>query len=100
MHTTANRSTGRNSAFAWITLATCSLLLIPIGAMQFTTAVDWSSSDFAVMGVFLFSAGSVFVLVARNVSPKHRVVVGMLVAAALVYVWAELAVGIFTNLGS
>ena len=100
MSATANRFIARNSVFAWIALATCALLLIPLGAMQFTTAINWGVADFVVMGILLFAAGSAFVLAARKVLPKHRLLVGVLVLAAFLYVWAELAVGIFTNLGS
>lgn len=100
MNTTANRFMARNGVFAWIALATCVLLLIPLGAMQFTTAIDWGAADFAVMGILLFTAGSAFVLVARKVSPRYRLAVGVLIFAAFLYVWAELAVGIFANVGS
>jgi hypothetical protein len=68
--------------------------------MQFTPAVNWGVEDFVIMGGLLFAAGSAFVLVARKVRPKRWWVVGALVAVAFIYVWAELAVGIFTNLGS
>jgi hypothetical protein len=100
MHTTTTRFIARNSIFAWVAAASCALLLIPFSAMQFTTAVNWGISDFVVMGVLLFAAGSVFVLAARVVRPKRWWVVGVLLGAVFLYVWAELAVGIFTNLGS
>ncbi|KRE89698.1 hypothetical protein ASG87_03310 [Frateuria sp. Soil773] len=89
-----------NSVFAWIALVSCALLLIPLGAMQFTTEVNWGTADFIVMGVLLFAAGSAFVLVARKVSSRHRLLVGALVFAAFLYVWAELAIGVFTNIGN
>ena len=100
MNTTVNRFIGRNSAFAWIASGAGALLLIPLGAMQLTTSVDWGVTDFVAMGVLLFVSGSLFVLAARKVSPMYRLVVGVLVVAAFLYVWAELAVGIFTSLGS
>jgi len=100
MNMAANRFIAHNSVFAWIALASCALLLIPLGAMQFTTAVNWSVADFIVMGILLYAAGSAFVLTARKVAPKHRLLVGVLVLAVFLYVWAELAVGVFTNLGS
>lgn len=90
----------RNSVFAWILLATCLILLVPLSAMQFTTAVNWDLTDFVVMGLVIFSFGSGFVLVARKVPRKYWLVTGFVFAAAFLYVWAELAVGIFTNLGS
>ncbi|MEM8546711.1 MAG: hypothetical protein AAGF46_00985 [Pseudomonadota bacterium] len=90
----------RNSVFAWMIPAICVLLLIPFVAMQLTTAVDWTVGDFLVMGVLLFTAGSAFVLVARRVPPGRKILVGVLVAVAFLYTWAELAVGIFTDWGS
>lgn len=97
---TPNNLIMRNAVFAWIALGTCLLLLVPFGAMQFTSAVRWGAMDFIVMGFLLFGAGTVFVLTARKVPQKYRPALGAVVAAAFVCVWAELAVGIFTNLGS
>ena len=90
----------RNTAFAWIALATGLLLLAPLLAMQFTAALNWSTMDFAVMGALLFGTGSLFVLVARRASRRHWLAIGVLLILGFVYLWAELAVGIFTNLGS
>lgn len=90
----------RNTAFAWIALATGLVLLVPLIAMQFTAAVNWGVMDFIVMGTLLFGTGSLFVLVARKVPRKYWLAVGAVFAAAFLYVWAELAVGIFTKLGS
>ena len=90
----------RNSVFGWIALATGMLLLIPWITMQFNEEVNWNKIDFVVMGILLFSMGSLFVLVSRRLPRKRRVVVGASVAALFFYVWAELGVGIFTNLGS
>jgi len=100
MNTTVNSLIMRNKVFAWIALVTCLVLLVPFGAMQFTNAVHWSVMDFVVMGLLLFGAGTVFVLAARKLPQKYRLALGALVTAAFLYVWAELAVGIFTNLGS
>lgn len=86
--------------FLWIAIVTGVLLIVPLAAMQFTTAVDWGVGDFVVMGLLLFVTGSLFVLVARRVPQERRVVIGGLFVVAFLYVWAELAVGIFTNLGS
>lgn len=85
----------QNSVFVWIAAITAILLLVPYIAMQFSSEVNWSSSDFAVMGALLFGSGSGFVLVARRTDPARRVLVALLFAALFMYIWAELAVGVF-----
>lgn len=90
----------RTSVFAWIALATGANLLIPLIAMQFTTEVDWNPTDFLVMGSLYFGMASLLVLVARKLPRKHRLSVSGLFVAVFLYVWAELAVGVFTSLGS
>ena len=78
-----------------VALATASLLLIPLVAMQFTTEVVWTLLDFVVMGVLLFGTGLTYVLVSRlGTSRTYRVAVGVAVAAGLLLVWANLAVGL------
>ncbi len=90
----------RNSIFGWIALATGLLLLIPLIAMQFSEEVNWDGTDFLVMGMLLFGMSSLFVLVSRRTPRRNRLVIGFACAVLFLYLWAELAVGIFTNLGS
>lgn len=90
----------RTSVFAWIALATGAILMIPLIAMQITTEVAWNPPDFLVMGSLQFGMASLLVLVARKLPRKYRLSVSVLFVAAFLYVWAELAVGVFTNLGS
>ena len=90
----------QNRVFAWIALVTVLILLIPLIAMQFTRQVNWTLSDFIVMGTLLFGTGSMFVLTARRINKKYRFAVGVAFAIALLWLWAELAVGVFTNWGS
>lgn len=90
----------QNKLFLWIALATVAALSIPLVAMQFTSEVNWQLNDFIVMGVLLFGTGFAFVHVARVTPKKYRTVIGIAFILALLYVWAELAVGVFTNIGS
>jgi len=71
------------------------LLLLPLAAMQFTAEVDWSASDFIVMGALLFGAAGTFDLAARMTdSLACRAGVGVAVVTAFLLVWINLAVGI------
>jgi hypothetical protein len=71
-------------------------LLLPLLAMQFTDEVNWNLTDFIVAGVLLFGAGLTYEVLARKGDTvAYRVAVGIAVAAALLLIWMELAVGIF-----
>lgn len=94
------RALMQNNVFAWIALVTILLLSIPLIAMRFTSEMNWSFADFVLMGILLFSAGSAFVIVARKSPRKHWAMIGILLVVAVLYIWAELAVGVFTELGS
>jgi len=96
---TKNADIMQNNVFVWIAVGTGLILLIPLIAMQFSREVNWDLLDFVVMGILLFGAGSMFVLITRKMR-KRRAVLAIAFTAAFLYIWAELAVGIFTNLGS
>lgn len=84
-----------------VALITGLLLLVPFIAMQFTDEVNWTAGDFVVMGTLLLVVGLVFELIVRRVKDKdRRFVAAVVLLLAFLYVWAELAVGIFTNWGS
>ena len=78
-----------------LALATACLLLIPLVAMRFDTGVNWTWSDFVVAGTLLFGAGLTFILIAQQATNlTYRLAVGVAVAAGLLLVWANLAVGL------
>lgn len=84
----------QNKVFGWIGLATALILSIPLVAMQFTREVDWKLGDFTVMGILLFGAGSLFIVIARATPRKYRALIGIAVLAAVLITWIHLAVGI------
>ena len=91
----------QNKSIIRIVLATAFILLLPLLAMQLTDEVVWDLADFAVAGVLLFGAGLTYELIARKAGPiAHRAAVGVAVAAALLLVWINLAVGIIGNEGN
>jgi hypothetical protein len=78
-----------------IALAVACILLLPLVAMQYTDEVDWDLTDFAVAGALLFGAGFTYELVASQAGHiAYRAAVGVAVAAALLLVWMNLAVGL------
>jgi hypothetical protein len=90
----------QNKVFLWIAFATGFILLIPLIGMQISNAWNWDATDFIIMGILLFGMGSLFVLTARKTNKKYRIAIGIAFAVILFWIWAELAVGIFTNWGS
>lgn len=78
-----------------IVLATAFLLLLPLLAMRFTNQVAWDLIDFIMAGALLLGTGLTYELVARKAGTiAYRVAVGIALAAALLLVWINLAVGI------
>ena len=85
----------KNKNIIRIALVTAFLLLIPLVAMQFDMGVDWNLFDFIVAGALLFASGLTYELIARRAgNGAYRAAVGVAVAAALLLVWINLAVGI------
>lgn len=86
----------QNKRLIGIVLAVVLLLLIPLIAMQFTDEVSWTVLDFVVAAVLLLGTGLTCELVIRKINKiKYRIAICVVLLAALILVWAELAVGIF-----
>jgi hypothetical protein len=63
--------------------------------MQVTDEVDWDLADFASAGALLVGVGVTYELAARKTASRaYRAAVGVALAAALILVWMNLAVGI------
>ena len=86
----------KTNRFLIILLIVGALLLIPFIAMQFSSEVVWTSSDFIIMGILLLVTGLGIDLVLRKVSSsKNRLIMGGIILAVFFMIWAELAVGVF-----
>jgi len=86
----------QNKRLIGIVITVALLLLIPLLAMQFTDEVNWTLFDFIVAGALLLTTGLMCELVIRKVNKiEYRVVICLVILAALLLIWAELAVGIF-----
>ena len=75
------------------------ILMIPFTAMQFTSEVQWDETDFIVIGVLLVTAVTAIELVIKKAGKYRFAAIAVIVLGAL-WLWAELAVGLFTNWGS
>lgn len=83
----------------WVGLAM--LLALPLVAMQFTDEVQWTLSDFMVMGGMLGMVGVAFEMVVRVArSNAYVVAAGMVIATAFLMTWINLAVGIIGGEGN
>ncbi|AZI39377.1 hypothetical protein [Epilithonimonas vandammei] len=72
------------------------ILSIPLMAMQFTKEVNWTISDFLVMGILLFTTVFTIGFVLKKFKTlKSRLILIVGIVVLLALVWAELAVGIF-----
>ncbi len=90
-----------NKILLWLAAVTVAILAIPLIAMQFTSEVDWKLFDFLIMGGLILAMASLFVIFTRKSrSTSDRIVIGISFLLVALYIWAELAVGIFTHLGS
>ncbi len=86
----------KNKRLVFIIIFIAIFLSIPLIAMQFTNAVQWTLFDFLVAAVLLFSTGLVCELVLRKVKKnKQRFIICFVVIALLTIIWVELAAGIF-----
>jgi peptidoglycan/LPS O-acetylase OafA/YrhL len=86
----------QNKRLVGIVLTVALLLLIPFIAMQFTNEVNWTLFDFMVAGVLLLGTGLLCELVIRKVKNiKYRLAICGVILIALLFIWIELAVGIF-----
>ena len=85
---------------AIVAVATACILLLPLTAMNFTSEVNWDVMDFIVMGAMLLITGATIAIASQKLTRKHFRVISILVVIAFLWLWAELAVGVFTNWGS
>lgn len=86
----------QNRRLYGILLTVALILSIPLIAMQFTNEVNWTLSDFFIMGILLTGTGLLCELAFRKIQkPTTRILMIGAILLALFLIWAELAVGIF-----
>ncbi|NVD45781.1 hypothetical protein [Qipengyuania atrilutea] len=91
---TGGRSRNWKLLAPWIAIAV--VLTMPFIAMQFDNGVHWTASDFIIMGLLMAFFVGTFQLVARMKFARGKVwIIGGGMLLLFLYIWAELAVGIF-----
>ncbi len=77
-----------------LALATALILLVPLVAMQFNSEVNWTLSDFVIMGGLLFGTGLAYVLLTtQRGSAAYRLATAAALGTGLLLTWVNLAVG-------
>ena len=85
----------KNKRLILILASIAVILVIPLIAMQFTNEVNWTLSDFIIMGFLLLSAGLSCEIVLRKVPKTElRIAICIAIIAIFLVIWAQLAVGI------
>jgi hypothetical protein len=80
---------------------TLAVLAVPFMAMQFSNEVNWGPGDFILIGVLIMVAGLTYEFVIKQIkNTTHRTMLAVGILALVIWIWIELAVGLFTNLGS
>lgn len=82
-----------------VAVCTALLLLVPYVAMFFTTEVDWNATDFIVAGTMLSVTGLLLEAVMKK-GGAYKVPAAIVIVGVFLWLWVELAVGLFTNWGS
>ena len=80
-----------------IFIGTGLILLVPVIAMMFSESVDWKIGDFIVIGALLIGAGLLYEYLTTKINPKRRGTIAVIIVAAVLLIWVELAVGIFNS---
>jgi hypothetical protein len=79
-----------------VVLVTAAILMVPLIAMRFTSEVSWTALDFAVAGFLLIGTGLLLEWARKKLNNVvHRRIAIAAILFALLFVWAQLAVGIF-----
>lgn len=84
-----------STSIARVAGVTVGILLIPFIAMRFTSEVNWTFSDFLIMGILIFGTGMAYTLISRmSDTLSYRLAVGTGVGTGFFLIWSNLAVGL------
>ncbi|MGN8224900.1 hypothetical protein [Gracilimonas sp. BCB1] len=79
----------------YLAAGTAAILLIPFTAMQFTSEVIWTLSDFLVAGTLILGTGCAYLFVTRKSGTyAYKVAVVFALGTGFLLIWSNLAVGV------
>lgn len=80
---------------SYLAIGTVALLMIPLIAMQYTGEVDWSLSDFVIMGALIFGTGFFYLILTRKTeNAVFKIAAGLALGSSFFLIWSNLAVGL------
>ncbi|WP_371373183.1 hypothetical protein [Thalassotalea aquiviva] len=65
----------------------------------FFEQIKWDFSDYVIFGTLFFAIASACIYSRNKVAKKYQLLVLVSSIAIFLWLWAELAVGVFTSLG-
>ena len=78
-----------------VAAATLLILAIPFTAMQFSGEVNWTLSDFILMGTIIFSCGMGYKLITRtSKETMYRIAIAYGIFTGFLLLWVNMAVGL------
>lgn len=84
-----------STSISILALITGGILLIPLVAMQYTGEVNWTLSDFIIMGSLIFGTGFTYLFITRKSEEiTYRIAIGFALFTGFFLIWVNLTVGI------
>lgn len=84
-----------STSIARVAGVTAAILMIPFIAMRFTAEVNWTFSDFLIMGILMFGTGMAYILISRmSEGVSYRLAVATGIGTAFFMIWSNMAVGL------
>lgn len=77
------------------------LILLPLAAMQFTSEVNWTLSDFIAAGLMIsLSGGALEMAVRTSRNPWARAAAAVMILTSFLLIWVNVAVGFLGKEGN
>lgn len=84
-----------NSRLKKILISITVILTIPVFGKLFTDDFQWALPDFIIGAILLYGTGIITDFILRKIQKKsHRIALCCFILLLLVFIWAELAVGL------